>query len=254
MGVSLLAAGLGAASSLYGGYQSSKAAKEAAAAQQAGLKKGINASNQYYGEAQNYLSPYVESGTTNLNLMNNIVGNNGTDAQGSALSQYQSSPSANLLQQVQNEALRQTAGQWASNGSYRSGSMIQDLSNRQSQNALNDYYNWQNTVSGLATSGQNAATNASNLASNQGNNLLQAYTNVGNAQASGITGSASAWNNALGNAGQYAANYLGKTSQSNDFSDFFKSTQPATLSSGGWSTTTTPTANGLPNYLSSFLR
>lgn len=233
MAASLLAAGLGAASSLYGGYQSSKAAKQAASAQTSAINQGINASNQYYQTAQNYLSPYVESGTTNLNLMNNIVGNNGTDAQSSALSQYQSSPSANLLQQVQNEALRKTAGQWASNGSYRSGSMIQDLSNRQSQNSLNDYYNWQNTVSGLATSGQNAATTASGLASNQGQNLLSAYSSLGNAQASGITGSATAWNNALGNTGNYLQNYLGKTSQSNDFSDFFKKSSSQNSSIAG---------------------
>lgn len=235
MAASLIAAGIGAAASIYGSSQASKAAKNAAAAQSAGIQKGIDQSQPYYEQGQNYLSPYVSAGQQSNSLLQDITGVNGPEKQQAALAMYQSSPSANLLKNVQDEALRQTAGKWASQGGYRSGGMIQDLSRRQSDLALGDYNNWQGLSTGLANTGANAAGQASNLAANRGNTLLGAYTGQGTANASGIAGAGIV--NAAGTlgAGNYLSNFLGKAGQN----DFLKNFGGGDVGTGSWMPTVT---------------
>jgi hypothetical protein len=207
-------------------------ARDAASAQEARTREGLDKYlGTYYPEAQNYLTssrdaavnylqPYIDAGSQNATLLNDIIGVNGPDAQTAALGKYQSSPSANLLKQVQDEALRQTAGKWASEGGYKSGSMIQDLSRRQSDIALGDYYNWENLSKGLANMGQgsasqaasitsNTGSNQANLANSAGTNYLSTLSDIGAIQGSGISGAANATAQGITNKANANANLWG---------------------------------------------
>jgi hypothetical protein len=206
-------AAIGAGASIYGANKASKASKDAAAQQSAGIEQGINQSQPYYEQGQNFLAPYVQGGQESSELMNDIIGLNGPEKQQRALGMYQSSPSANLLKQAQEEALRQTAGKWASGGGWRSGGAIQDLARRQSDLSLGDYYNWQGLGQGLYNTGANAAGQASNLASGRGNTILGARTGQGLVNASGTIGSANAQLGGMFGANNYLQNFLGKAGQ-----------------------------------------
>lgn len=245
MAASLISAAIGAGTSLWGAKKASDAAKDAAAAQRAGIQKGISSSQPYYETAQNYLSPYVQAGTDSLTLINDIIGMNGPEAQQRALQMYQSSPSANILKQVQEEALRQTAGKFAAQGGYKSGSMIEDLSRRQSDIALGDYRNWEDLSRGVFNTGANAAAGAANLASRRGADLIGAYTDIGTTNASGIAGNAGGQIAGMAGVNNYLQDFLNRQSGSNDFSSLFKSPATSTISSQSSSI-----ASALPRYAS----
>lgn len=156
-------------SGMIGGLFGGDDAEEAARLQAQGAQEARDQSEGYYTQGQNYLQPYVQGGQQSGALMDDIIGINGPEKQAAALAMYQSSPSANLLKQAQEEALRQTAGKWASQGGYRSGGMIQDLSRRQSDLALNDYNtNWLGMINNKYGIGASTAGNAANLAQNRG--------------------------------------------------------------------------------------
>ena len=62
-----------------------------------------------------------------------------------------------------------------------------------------------NRLMGVSTSGQNAAAGQATAATNYGQNASNTITDIGNAQAAGQVGSASAWNAGLTNTGQTLA-------------------------------------------------
>lgn len=209
---------IGAGASLLGGFLGKDAAKDAAAQQKKWIDRGLAESGTLYNTAQNYLAPFIQSGQGANTLLNDILGLNGPEAQQAALLKYQGSPSANLLKQVQEEALRRTAGQWAAEGGYKSGGMIQDLARRQSDIALGDYNNWQGLATGLLNVGANAAGSASNLAYNRGRDILGARTNQGTALASGTIGGANAMIGGLFGAGNYLTDFFSRGGSGSDLS------------------------------------
>lgn len=264
-----LAALAGAGATLGSAYMAKssadKAAEQAAAASaQAGkiqskhIQKGINALTDQYGQsrdditsglenAQNYLQPYVESGTQSTALLNDILGLNGQEAQASALGKYQSSPSANILKDVIDNTIRTTKGEMASQGLLNSGAMAESLGRRLSDVNLTNYFNWENLAKGMSSQGLNAAnaasgnemTAGSNMASlgqNLGSNLLRAYTDMGTAKAGGLVGGANArlaGSQAGNQAMQYGLGQLAKT----DFSNMFKT--GGDVGTGSWLPTVT---------------
>ena len=82
---------------------------------------------------------------------------------------------------------------------YAQGSASQEYGNFYGRKS-GEYYNYLNSLAGLANTGQNAAAGmggANSLASGQVN---QAYGNIGNAQAAGTIGAANALSDGIGNA------------------------------------------------------
>lgn len=230
-GLALLGSAIiGAGSSLYSGNKTADAAKSASRQQSRGIERGLTQSQPYYESAQNYLAPYVGSGQDTGNLLNDIIGLNGPEAQQAALGMYQSSPSANILQDVIANATRQTGGEFASSGLYRSGAHQEELARRLADISLGDYRNWQNLGAGLYNTGANAASRAAGLATGRGADILGARTGQGTAQASGTIGAANANIAGITGATNYLQNFLGKAGQ-NDFYGMFGNN--ATTS--GWS-------------------
>jgi hypothetical protein len=89
----------------------------------------------------------------------------------------------------------------------------QDFASNEFQNSYNRFNNDQTTqfnrLSGMAGSGQTAATQQGNAATNYGQRAGDTMTGIGNAQAAGTVGSANAWSNGIGGAvNNYQSNQL----------------------------------------------
>ena len=213
----LVSAGIGAGASMYSANKAAKAASKASGQQVKAINQGIDESGKFYDTAQGFLSPYVDMGTDSASLLQDIIGQNGPERQKAALAMYQSSPSASLLNNARNEAVRSTIGKYASGGLSRSGALTQDLAERTSAMDLANYGNWENLSKGLLNTGANAAGSASSLASGRGSDILNARTAQGTARASGTVGSANAQLAGFQGAQNYLQNFMGKASQNDWF-------------------------------------
>lgn len=90
-------------------------------------------------------------------------------------------------------------------GSAGGGAYLKDLSNYVHGSTANQFYqDYANRLAGLAGSAQTASGNLGALGVHNGANVANTMLNAGNARASGILGSSNAFNNVLGQLGQYA--------------------------------------------------
>ena len=203
-------AGAGAYMSHRQGKKSAKAAKAAAAQQEAQYRKGLGAVNEGYDAALGFLEPYVQSGQTGIDYLMDILGANGASGQGAALDRYKGSPSSALLEDVLSEVTRRTGSEYAGAGGYRSGGRMEDLSRRLSDVRLNDYYKHENLIGETARMGQNAGTNAATMSANRGTALADLHRGIGDVRASGTVGAANARTGGMQAGLNYLAPMIGK--------------------------------------------
>lgn len=231
MAAALLAAGIGAGASIYNGRQQAKASKRAVAGQEASVERGVNESGVLYNQGQGYLAPYVDAGSGSLDLLRDIRGDNGVERQNGALQMYRTNPSAQLLDDVNNEAVRRTIGTFSANGNANSGAATEELGRRLSDIRMADYGNWQNLSNGMMNTGFNAANQSAGFANNRGETILGARTGQGLARASGIVGAANASAGGFNGAANWLNYGLGRSG--NDFSNLFGKGYSGSLSGGG---------------------
>jgi len=212
----IIGAVIGAGASLIGGAMASSAASKAAKTQAKSADKATELQKQMYEEGVVRQKPFYEAGLTGQNRLMELLGLGGdpnAQGYGSAMrpfgmSDFQADPGYAFRMK---EGLKSLDQQAAARGGLISGNALraaqqygQDLGSQEYQNAYNRYQTnrtnvlnplqsllgqAQSTANTLGTSGQNYATNA-------GNTMMTA----GAARASGYTGSADAWNRALGGA------------------------------------------------------
>jgi hypothetical protein len=212
----IIGAIVGAGASLIGGAMASSAADKAAKTQARSADKATELQKQMYEEGVVRQKPFYEAGLTGQNRLMELLGLGGdpnAQGYGSAMrpfgmSDFEADPGYAFRMK---EGLKGLDQQAAARGGLISGNALraaqqygQDLGSQEYQNAYNRYQTnrtnvlnplqsllgqAQSTANTLGTSGQNYATNA-------GNTMMAA----GNARASGYTGSADAWNRALGGA------------------------------------------------------
>ena len=212
----IIGAVIGAGASLIGGAMASSAASKAAKTQAQSADKATELQRQMYEEGVVRQKPFYEAGLTGQNRLMELLGMGGdpnAQGYGSAMrpfgmSDFQADPGYAFRMK---EGLKSLDQQAAARGGLISGNALraaqqygQDLGSQEYQNAYNRYQTnrtnvlnplqsllgqAQSTANTLGTSGQNYATNA-------GNTMMAA----GAARASGYTGSADAWNRALGGA------------------------------------------------------
>jgi hypothetical protein len=212
----IIGAVIGAGASLIGGAMASSAASKAAKTQARSADKATELQKQMYEEGVVRQKPFYEAGLTGQNRLMELLGMGGdpnAQGYGSAMrpfgmSDFEADPGYAFRMK---EGLKGLDQQAAARGGLISGNALraaqqygQDLGSQEYQNAYNRYQTnrtnvlnplqsllgqAQSTANTLGTSGQNYATNA-------GNTMMAA----GNARASGYTGSADAWNRALGGA------------------------------------------------------
>ena len=212
----ILGAVLGAGASLIGGAMASSAASKAAKTQARSADKATELQKQMYEEGVERQKPFYEAGITAQNRLMDLLGlSDRTTAEGYGsgvrpfgMSDFQADPGYAFRMK---EGLKSLDQQAAARGGLISGNALraaqqygQDLGSQEYQNAYNRYRTnrsdvltplqsilgqGQTTASELGRTGANYATNA-------GSNMMAA----GAARASGYTGSADAWNRALGGA------------------------------------------------------
>ena len=207
---------VGAGASLIGGAMASSAASKAAKTQAKSADKATALQKQMYEEGVVRQKPFYEAGITGQNRLMDILGlsdRKTAEGYGSAMrpfgmSDFEADPGYAFRMK---EGLKSLDQQAAARGGLISGNALrgaqqygQDLGSQEYQNAYNRYQTnranvlnplqsllgqAQSTANTLGSAGQNYATNA-------GNTMMAA----GAARASGYTGSADAWNRALGGA------------------------------------------------------
>lgn len=229
---------VGAGASLIGGAMASSAASKAAKAQsqsadKAALlqaksaKESLALQKQMYEEGVARQQPFYEAGVAGQNRLMDILGlsgRTGAEGYGSAMrpfgmSDFQADPGYAFRMKEGLKGLDATA---ASRGGLISGNALraaqafgQDLGSQEYQNAYNRYQtNRANIIDPLQKQAGQGGTVATTLgsagagyASGAGNTMMTSAANIGNlnvaagnARASGYTGSADAWNRALGGA------------------------------------------------------
>lgn len=111
------------------------------------------------------------------------------------------------------EGLNALEASAAASGGLYSGATMQGLQRAGQDYAQLGYDNYLARLTGLASSGQNAAGQGAAAGANYAQGASTALANMGNAQAAGAIGQANAWNNALGNGiglWQYQSNLSGQ--------------------------------------------
>lgn len=182
---------LGSASGDLLGDLTGKNAQDAAlAAQTAGMNSANTALAGTFAQQQGYLNPYAQAGTQALG---NLTGD--------ATKLMQNDPGYQFRLGEGNKAINASM---AARGLSGSGAALKALTRYGQDYASGEYNNAFNRQSNLASMGQNAANNLSNVAGSYGSNLSNNYMGLGNAQAaSAIQGH----NNMMGmvNTGMQAA-------------------------------------------------
>lgn len=163
-----------------------------------------------YNQTRSDLQPYNQAGTQALNTLQGSLGSltksyNPSDLQNDPGYQFQMKQGLNALQ---NSA--------AARGNLNSGATLkaitqygQNYAQNAYQNALTNYNNDRsmkyNMLSGLVTTGQNAAAQTGSAGTNLANQVSANQVGIGNAQASSIIGQQNRFTNALQQGAQAAA-------------------------------------------------
>ena len=234
----IIGAIVGAGASLIGGAMASSAAGKAAKAQSQAADKAaelqaksardaLALQKRMYEEGVARQRPFYEAGIIGQNRLMDILGlsgRTGAEGYGSAMrsfgmSDFQTDPGYAFRMK---EGLKSLDQQAAARGGLISGNALraaqqygQELGSQEYQNAYNRYQTnrtnvlnplqsllgqGQSSANTLGSAGAGYASGAGNTMMNSAANMGNLYMAAGNARASGYTGSADAWNRALGGA------------------------------------------------------
>jgi hypothetical protein len=212
----IIGAVIGAGASLIGGAMASSAASKAAKTQARSADKATELQKQMYEEGVVRQKPFYEAGLTGQNRLMELLGLGGdpnAQGYGSAMrpfgmSDFQSDPGYAFRMK---EGLKSLDQQAAARGGLISGNALraaqqygQDLGSQEYQNAYNRYQtnrtNVLNPLQSLLGQGQSSANTLGSAGQTYASNAGTTMMAAGNARASGYTGSADAWNRALGGA------------------------------------------------------
>lgn len=183
VGATLIAAGVGAAASIYASNKQSQAAQNA-----------LNTQTGMFNTAQAGLAPYRALGDAAAGSIAQLYGfpNPTTGAPGSGAADYSAfykSPDYQFAQQQGTLALERSA---AAKGLLNSGGTLKDLTSFGQGLASQQYGNYFNRLASLAGMGQTAAGTGAQTATSFGQTIGNTQQNLGAAQASGAVGIANA--------------------------------------------------------------
>lgn len=176
-------------SSLIGGIFGSKASKAQARAQQA----AIDEQRRQYDLTRADFEPWRTTGGSALERIAAYYGLNGQPADPSV---FTSSPDYAF---VRDEGLRAIDRSNAARGLLNSGAADRSRMRYGEGLASSEFNNWWNRLSGLAGTGQNAATTTAQLGANTSSNISSLLTQQGNARASSYANWGSQANNGINN-------------------------------------------------------
>ena len=158
----------------------SSAASTAAGAQTQASNASIAESQRQFNSIQELLKPYTDAGTGALAGQKDLLGLNGKDAQGNAISSIAGGAQMQALTDQGENALRQNA---AATGGLRGGNLQGALAQFRPQ-LLNQLIQQQyGNLGGLTSVGQNAAAGVGNAGQNSSNQIINALQQTGAANA-----------------------------------------------------------------------
>lgn len=180
----------------------SNAAKDAANAQEQAALSAQNLQMQMFDKAQAAEQPYNTIGQGAVNTLGGLYGINGTNAgtgtpTAQSLNAFTQSPDYAFALQQGTQAMQRSA---AAGGTLLSGGQLKAGQEFGQGLASQQYGNYYNRLLSLSQLGQSAATGISNAALNAGGQIGNSIQAGGQAQASGIVGSANAISGGLSGA------------------------------------------------------
>jgi hypothetical protein len=180
------------------GVMQSSAQKRAGATQAASAQAGIDEQRRQFDAVQKLLAPFVSGGTTAFGQQMNLAGAAGPDAQRAALQAIEQGPEfAALTRQGENAILQQASA----TGGLRGGNIQAALAQFRPQILSGLIEQQYGRLGGLATVGQNAATNQATFGQTTGANVSNLLAQQGAARAGGTLAAANTWGNLMGDAG-----------------------------------------------------
>ncbi len=189
---SIASAGIGAAGNIIAGNQAAKAQKKAAAL-----------SAQRYKEAEANYKPYLDAGSSALDMYKTSLGLNGADKQSQFYQNFQTDPG---FQASQDYAVRGLENANAIGGRYGgSGNIRAGVSDYLQKNMLDAYRTRQGQLGGLADMGFNATSGLGSLGQGQAAQGGQFLANAGYYQGAGIANAGNAITKSIGNQQQQNA-------------------------------------------------
>ena len=172
---------IGAAGSLISGLigksGADKQSNAVAAAQQAANEERRKA----LAQTRTDLAPYMATGTNALMMAGNAAGVNGADGNAAALASFQASPG---YQYQVDQGTRAVEAAASAQGLAHSGATVRAVQDRATNLANMDFGAYYNRLSGLAGSGQQAATNLGQFGAGTSQGIADTATSAGTAQAS----------------------------------------------------------------------
>lgn len=198
----LIAGGIVAGGSIFAGLKGAKAATQAAEIQAQSARNALDFQKEQfdYQKGQNdklqaNFRPFIDAGAGATGQLTRL--NNGD------FSQFFQSPDYKF---AFDQGMRGVTAYENSKGLGLSGGALKDVTQFASGLATQNYGNYYSRLMSLAQLGSGAAAGAGGVGSSFANSLTNASNGIGNtiqgigqAQASGVVGSANAWNGAIGN-------------------------------------------------------
>ena len=191
-----------AGASIYSASKSSKAARNAADQQREAAERAMEEETRRFEELKALVAPYVNAGTASIGAQQNLIGLSGAEKQKAAIDALQNSEQFKATFQQGENAILQNA---SATGGLRGGNIQAALAQFRPQvlsAMINDQYAKLQGITGI---GQAAAAGQAAATQQQGRDMAALQNQIGAANASGLLGSANAWNQGIGAAaGQFS--------------------------------------------------
>lgn len=182
----------GAVGSLFSGITSKKASKKAQKAQENAYQAALAQDQSQFDQTQANFKPFLDAGTGALSGVQDLLGLNGNDVQGSAISALQASPAFTSLDSAGQDAILQNA---SATGGVRGGNVNSSLANFRSSLLSNVIQQQLGNLGGLVNNGLGATNNLGALGAQNSAAVSNLLLGQGNVQASGILGRQQIQNN-----------------------------------------------------------
>lgn len=191
-----------------GANQQADAIKEGSATQAASAQAGIDQQKEMLAAFQKVLAPYVNAGTGALTGQQDLLGVNGTGAQGAAISGIESSPQYQTLTKQGEDAILANA---SATGGLRGGSVQGSLAQFRPQLLAQLIEQQYQRLGGLTTTGANAAAGVGTAGLSTGQSVAQLLQQQGAATAGGQIAQGSTVRQAFGDLLKIGSTIAGAT-------------------------------------------
>lgn len=188
MPVAAIAAGIGAVGSIASSFIGANAAKSASDKQAQAAQAALDFQKQTYAQNKENFQPYLDIGKGATYKLSQLTGTGGNSTPD--FSQFYTSPDYQFRQQQGELGIERGAN---ARGMNLSGGTLKDLAAFNSGLASTEYGNYFSRLMGLSQLGANSAGSLANSSTTAAGNIGNTAMGVGQAQASGIVGSANSY-------------------------------------------------------------